>query len=445
MKRKNLSKFVALALAGAMMIAPLPVSAAEIDSEDAAQGSTSGDGNVEGIVNKDVFKVELPTIPDDGSDTTFDFILDPQGLIKDTNGAAHTGDTFDENAKGLYFANPQDGGGNKYMASSPALTAKNKGTTDVDVTLTATANTLSDSGYTIGLSEDETFTGDKSTSIYLALVSGDQTAALTKDGATITNTLSAAPEDAYEVTYDNTNSNYVYGLTAAAQAADYTGFDSLDFNMTGACNTAADWAVAKDATPGVDVAWELERHFVPMETDGSVDAVIPYKGTDPAAGSLTFYSPSGTEWQPGANSYPGAVAINTTTKTVSVKATTLTALKTKAGFGTGTYTVTINGKERSFVLVDQFTTTPESDGTTDIVISYTGADPAIGSLTFYSPSGTEWAPTASSYPSSVAIDTTAKTVSVKAATLANLKPKAGFGTGTYTVTINGTTYSFILK
>lgn len=445
MKRKNLSKFVAIALAGAMMIAPLPVSAAEIDSEDAAQGTTSGDGNVEGIVNKDVFKVELPTIPADNSDTTFDFILDPQGLIKDTNGAAHTGDTFDENAKGVYFANPQDGGGNKYMASSPALTAKNKGTTDVDVTLTATAKALSDSGYAIGLSEDDTFTDDKSTSVYLALVSGDQTAALTKDGATITDTLNAAPADAYEVTYNSTDNKYVYGLTAAAQAADYTGFDSLDFNLTGACNTNADWAAAKDAAPSVDVAWELEKHFEPMETDGSLDAVIPYKGADPAAGSLKFYSPSGTEWAPAANSYPSAVAINTANKTVSVKAATLTALKTKAGFGTGKYTITINGKERSFVLVDKFISTPESDGTTDIVITYKGADPVAGSLKFYSPSGTEWAPNASSYPSAVAIDTAAKTVSVKAATLANLKPKAGFGTGTYTVEINGTTYSFILK
>ncbi len=275
MMKKNLSKLVALAIAGAMVITPLPVSAAEVDSEDAAQGTTTGTGDVEGIVNKDVFKVELPTIA--AGDTTFNFILDPQGLIKDTNGAAHSGATFDENAKGLYFANPQADSSVKYMASSPALTAKNKGTVDVDVTLSATANALSDTGYSIGLAPDDTFAGDKATNVYLALVSGTQTVALTDEGATITDTLDAAPADAYEVTYDTTDSKYKYGLTAAAQAADYAGFDSLDFNMTGACNTAADWAAAEAAAPTVDVAWKLEKHAEsPVFTTGSAVGSINY-------------------------------------------------------------------------------------------------------------------------------------------------------------------------
>ncbi len=283
MMKKNLSKLVALAIAGAMVITPLPVSAAEVDSEDAAQGTTTGTGDVEGIVNKDVFKVELPTIA--AGDTTFNFILDPQGLIKDTNGAAHSGATFDENAKGLYFANPQADSSVKYMASSPALTAKNKGTVDVDVTLSATANALSDTGYSIGLAPDDTFAGDKATNVYLALVSGTQTVALTDEGATITDTLDAAPADAYEVTYDTTDSKYKYGLTAAAQAADYAGFDSLDFNMTGACNTAADWAAAETAAPTVDVAWKLERHKTAPSAPASATFV---KGIDTVISGISL-------------------------------------------------------------------------------------------------------------------------------------------------------------
>lgn len=283
MKRKNLSKFVALAMAGAMMIVPIPASAAEVDSEDAAQGTTTGTGDVEGIVNKDVFKVELPTVAT--GDTTFNFILDPQGLITDTNGSAYTDATFAPDAKGLYFANPVTGGTTvEYKASSPALSAKNKGTTNVDVTLTAAAKDLSTADYSIALSDSDTFV-DKSTSVYLALVSGSQTATLTKDGATITDTLDAAPADAYEVTYNSTESKYEYGLTAAAQAADYTGFDSLDFNLVGACNTNADWAAAKDATPGVDVAWQLER---PKAAPSAPSAAVFVKGDDTVVSGISL-------------------------------------------------------------------------------------------------------------------------------------------------------------
>ncbi|MDE6433395.1 MAG: hypothetical protein K2L07_04125 [Lachnospiraceae bacterium] len=276
-------RLMALTMVGVLMCAPLTAFATEVDEESSAQGNITGSGDVEGIVNKDVFKVVLPTVA--AGDTTFNFILDPQGLIKDTDGSKYTNATFDAAAKGLYFANPQDGGSTKYMASSPALTATNKGTVDVDVTLTATADADSlkdaDKGYTIGLAADDTFANDKTTSVYLALVSGDQTAALTADGATITDTLAAAPSDAYEVTYNSTSSKYEYGLTAAAQAADYTGFKSLDFNLTGACNTDADWAVAEDAAPSVNVAWTLEKHideltYDKMKGDTSAITVTTY-------------------------------------------------------------------------------------------------------------------------------------------------------------------------
>lgn len=276
-------KLMALAMAGVLMCAPLTAFATEVDDESAAQGNLAGTGDVEGIVNKDVFKVVLPTVAT--GDTTFNFILDPQGLIKDTAGAKYTGATFDANAKGLYFANTVDSA-TTYKATSPALTATNKGTVDVDVTLTATADaaTLKDDtkGYTIGLAADDTFANDKTTSVYLALVSGDQTAALSADGATITDTLAAAPADAYEVTYDTTDSKYKYGLTAAAQAADYNGFKSIDFSLTGACNTAADWAAAEDAAPSVNVAWTIKKHIDDLTVTKTAGSSAPITVTTAA-------------------------------------------------------------------------------------------------------------------------------------------------------------------
>lgn len=441
MKRKNLSKFVALAMVGAMMIVPIPAAAADVDSEDAAQGTTTGTGDVEGIVNKDVFKVELPTIGD--GDTTFNFILDPQGLITDTAGKAYEDEnaTFDSNAKGLYFANPKDDNTVEYKASSPSLTAKNKGTTDVDVTLTATAKALSGTGYTIGLSQNDAFSGDRSTSVYLAMVSRGQTAALTNSGAKITDTLNAAPANAYEVTYNDTDGIYEYGLTTAAQAADYNGFDSLDFNLVGACNTTADWAAAKDAAPTVDVAWELERHYVVPVFDGSGNISISYKGTNPTAGNLTFTKPDGTTWAPPATVYDANINIRTADKKLVLTANWLTTLKNLAGFGIGTYSVRINGKDYRFVIPAP---TPTSDGSTDISITYTGdVAPVAGSILFTKPNGTTWTPPATA--GGVVVDEATHTITIKATWITTLKNLEGYGTGTYSFDVNGINYDFIIE
>ncbi|MCM1157849.1 MAG: hypothetical protein NC300_09515 [Bacteroidales bacterium] len=438
MKRTSLTKFMALALTGAMLIAPLSVSATEVDDETAAKGDITGAGNVEGIVNKDVFKVVLPTVAT--GDTTFNFILDPQGLIKDTNGEKYTNATFDVAAKGLYFANPQTDGSTKYMASSPALTAINKGTVAVDVTLTAAAQdlTAADSSYTIGLAADDTFADDKTTSVYLALKSGSQTAALSSDGATITDSLDAAPSDAYAVTYDSTNSKYEYGLTDAAKAADYAGFDSLDFNLSGACNTAADWAAAKDATPGVQVTWTLTKHFEAPVTDGTVDIAIPYTGAKPANGSIEITTPKGNVLKPGAGAYTGG-KITVTDSTITFAAAWLTLQKNDSGLGI--YSFQLNGKTYSFKIVDEMVSVPSSNGTTDIVISYTGAKPANGSIEITSPKGNVLKPGAGAYTGGKIV-VTDNTITFTAAWLTSQKDDNGLGT--YTFVINDTSYSFII-
>lgn len=135
--KKNLLKFMALAMTGIMLCAPLSVNATQADApDDSAEGTTTGSGEVEGILDKEVFKVDLPVIPNDGSDTTFDFILDPQGLIRDTDSAAYDGADFDSKAAGLYFKNT-DGSDTWYSAESDFLKAVNMSTIPVDISITA--------------------------------------------------------------------------------------------------------------------------------------------------------------------------------------------------------------------------------------------------------------------------------------------------------------------
>ena len=254
--KKKLSKFMALAMTGIMLCAPLTVNAAD---DDYAEGTTTGSGNVEGILNKEVFKVDLPVIPEDGSDDTFNFILDPQGLIKDTNAAAYDGASFDSKAAGLYFKNT-DGTDTWYSAQSDYLKAINMSTVPVDISITAAFGgaTKRADNKDIYLTTDEYFTDDTDTTLYLALQT-DWKDWVPFDAqswkATVSQTLNAAPSDAYYVEYDADSSEYKYTLTEG-----YSKFDAIQFGLYGMCNMAGDWTGAEAVAPEIEVTWTLEKH-----------------------------------------------------------------------------------------------------------------------------------------------------------------------------------------
>lgn len=430
--RKLGTKVAALLLAGAMMIAPVTVYAAdtEVTDPETATGTIQGSGDVEAIVDKDIFAVVLPTVADHAS--TFNFILDPQEVIKSTNNAAYPGATFNDHT-GVYFNSATD----TYGKDSAVLTATNKSSYDVDITLSATASALSDStkGYTIPLTSDDTFAGDTTTSLYLALVSGGQTEPLTSKGATITSKIAALP-DAYEIAYDNASNEYKYQLKASA-----TGFETSTFNMTGACNKNADWTIAKDATPTVDVTWDVSRHFVAPKSDGTVDVVIPYTGAKPANGSIELTKPDGETWTPGASAYGENIIV--TDKSITFIASWLNSQKNNASRGIGTYSFILNGKQYSFELVDTLTPpVPVSDGTVDIVIPYTGAKPADGGIEFTMPNGATWTPGASAYGTNIVV--TDDSITFTASWLDSQKNNDSRGLGVYSFILNGEQYSFEL-
>lgn len=435
--RKVGTKIAALLMAGAMMVTPVTVYAAdsEVTDPETAKGTIQGSGDVEAIVNKDVFSVVLPTVEDHAS--TFNFILDPQGVIKSTNNAAYEGATFSDHT-GVYFMNAAD----TYGKDSAVLTATNKSSYDVDLSLSATASDLADTtkGYRIPLTDDSSFADDMTTSLYLALVSGDKTVPLTSTGAVITNQIKAL-SNAYEIAYDSSSKEYKYQLKAGA-----TGFKTSTFNLTGACNKKADWTIAKDAAPKVDVVWEVSRHFEAPESDGTIDVVIPYTGAKPAAGSIEITSPTGTSIIPKEAIYTSGNII-VTDNTITFVASWLDSQKNNAQRGTGTYSFTLNGKQYSFILVDELTVvppTPTSDGTTDVVISYTGDQPATGSIEIIAPTGASIIPKEATYTNGNII-VTDNTITFVASWLDSQKNNAQRGPGTYSFTLNGNEYTFILE
>lgn len=205
-------------------------------------------------VPADVFKVILPTIPED--DTTFDYILDPQGLIELTDAKKYGGtdEVAFEHDKTLYFKTSRTEDGRPvYDNVSNALTVTNMSSREVKITVKATiANSES-----ITMSESSTFDADDtSTSIYLALTDGTNTIPITSDAAVL-NAVINAPEDAYETVWDGEKN--VYELTDTAKKEDYDGFQKYSFWLTGACNANADWSNVEGQIPEVFVVWEVKN------------------------------------------------------------------------------------------------------------------------------------------------------------------------------------------
>lgn len=239
----KMKRFLAMAMAGVLTLTPVTAFGADTTYSDpnTASGSVSGNGAIEAIVDKDVFNVVLPTY----DSKIFDFKLDPQGVVADTNGDAYGGETTEAS---LFFVDPT---ANTLSSNSASISVYNKSSYDVDVALTAEASGLS----TATLADSSAFSGEN-TDIYLALQSGDDTAVITADGASLSTTL-GTKADSYEVKYDSVNKKYSYELTDTGAA---TTFPGMSFNLTGACNTAADWTALENIKPSVEVSWTISKH-----------------------------------------------------------------------------------------------------------------------------------------------------------------------------------------
>ena len=242
----------------------------------ADEGSQTGTGDIEGIVNTDVFSVVLPT----ATDATYKFILDPQGLIKATNSAAYSGATFTGN--NLYFNSAAD----TYGDTSAVLTAVNKSSFGVDINLKATLTGYD--GLTVASSASDATSETDDPAIYLAIKkeagtvahdSATPSIALTNSAtseaiavsegvaaANVTMTLAAPAADenskpAYVYSY--ADDEYSYGLNSAWEG----NFNGVAFALTGAINTydptsestVDGWADLANITPSVNVVWSIEN------------------------------------------------------------------------------------------------------------------------------------------------------------------------------------------
>lgn len=340
---KSLKKLVATALTVTLVATS---GFAVCAAGGSAGGNLEGAGNVEGVVDKEVFKVELPTVST--NDTTFDFIMDPQGLIEATNGAAYEGLTFESGAT-VYFANSVSS--NDYTSTSEDLKITNKSTMKVNVSLEATVAAVEG----LAMAESATFAADdKDAKLYLAITDGTKTEAITADAAKITAEMAAAPADAYEVKYDSTGKEYAYDLTDAAKAESYDGFATYSFNLKGACNPNGDWKDLANAKPAINVVWTVSKDgaaaATTYESDGKTDVVIAYEGPKASSVVVTPKSISGSNKDAFNLTASNTDKVTIAADKVTLKKEWLAKLITSSTRGKGTYTVKIGSNEYTVTL-----------------------------------------------------------------------------------------------
>lgn len=257
----------------ALMLAVIMVMGSCLTSyaAETASGSVTGSGELEGTVSTDVWNVVLPATV--SGDTTYDFILDPEGLIAETEAAKYNGKVFTGDT-GLFFANASGNDVSGYSNTSDQKTIVNKSSYAVDITITATVSGTDVSGSDTPLAINETgsFVSDNDNSVYLALTDGTQTQSVKKATkvATMTSTVSGAP-DVYEYVYDVTAGDYAYVLKQDASGND---FQDYSFNLTGACNKSADWSDFEEAAPIVEIVYSVQKHADASSTPEATDDYV---------------------------------------------------------------------------------------------------------------------------------------------------------------------------
>lgn len=251
MQMKNRKRFLALAAAAAMVIAPCSAFASNVTSSAISGMGGIGTGSHEGWVDKEYFKVEYPTV----ADGELDFILDPQGLIaanKTANGSTqHYGsDTFEDNQTVFFKA----GSTKTWTHFSKTYEVKTWSTSTVEISVQATVSCDA-----ITLATDSAFDAEDTTaSIYMAVVKGDGTIGTFAAGtvadpstkvATMNVTQAALDASNFEIKDDGNGYEYVLKGTPAGE--------SLKFHLEGAANPNGEWKNYVDIKPSVDLVWSV--------------------------------------------------------------------------------------------------------------------------------------------------------------------------------------------
>lgn len=267
----NTKKILAAALAATMVFGSSLTAFAE---DPVTSGGSDGAGASEGHLEKEVLNVVLPTVPD-GS-TPFNYTMDPERLIRETEGAKYAeGTTFPEaeGDTGVYFQTAEK----TYANKSNVLQAINKSSCDVklSVTVKTTQNTAKD----IALATTSAVATEGTPNLYLGLAVGTTKTPVTASAQTVDKVIAGTPGnfETTVVTNDSGVKSYAY-----QEKADATTWKAMNISMEGAVSNLA---IAADATaPTVNVTWAYAKATT---EDGTAATDAVDYSTAPAGPSLS--------------------------------------------------------------------------------------------------------------------------------------------------------------
>lgn len=271
------------AMVASMAMSTSLVALAEDPPAPAGTGTSGGTGELEGVVKTDVYTADLPT----ASATAYNYIVDPQGLIRKTNAAKYNGKTFGEGT--VFF--PNTAGDNDYSNTSDAAKIVNKSSKNLSVKITATATPDSAAGAAAVATTKDFPNTNTNLEVYLGItdsVEGSTEKALTAAGVNMTAVLGQSPEDAYEYKYDSTTSKYSYALKTDVSKFK---FAEYSFQINGAANANAAWK-EDTAIPAVSVKWDVDL------TDDAATVATPAQTPADEAPSVTTTTANLVSGQP---------------------------------------------------------------------------------------------------------------------------------------------------
>ena len=186
----------------------------------------------------DIVQVVMPV----NTENVFDFIMDPQELIGETDAAAYSGSRFEEDAT-LFFRRSDEGAEADYSSSSDPLTIVNKGNADVKVILTAHISPDSIAGITV--SGDPEFQDSGDASLYLALTDGENTVPVDCEKGAVIETV-------------------IPGILEGEAPNEYS------FQLIGAVNKEGDWSEVTDVSPKITVTWMVSMEEKAVSGDEEI-------------------------------------------------------------------------------------------------------------------------------------------------------------------------------
>ena len=219
------------------------------------------------VYGEDVISVVLPAISEDGN-SPFDFIIDPQGLIYETDAARYGGGRVEEGATILFHNH--DEGEYDFSKRSDRLVVRNQSNVPVIVTITASVDDLGE----INVVGNTDFGDSEDCSMYLAIVDdeGNEQPVSENGEVSVTIEMREAPDNAYVYRIDEENGSYSYEFSTDPENID---FDSYSFGLIAYCNPNGNWQDIS-VHPRVKVTWKVEpvlSEDVIEENDESEDDI----------------------------------------------------------------------------------------------------------------------------------------------------------------------------